>query len=350
MHIRLPIAAAVAATLGAFAPAASAQTSVTLYGVLDAFVGHVTNDSPTAGKGSSAVVDAGGLQTSFWGVRGSEDLGGGLKAIFAIESFLRPDIGASGRFNGDTFYARSAFVGLESGSFGRLMLGRNTAPYFISVLAFNPLVDSFVVGPMITHTFRGALQGDTGFSNSIRWTSPSWGGLKLDVLYSLGAEDLTGGPDKDNGKALDASIGWGAGPFSVSAAYRSIDLSVGGTGREQNAWIVGASYDLKFLKAFLQYQQIAEKFNLSTSDIDRDTIQAGVSVPLGGGALLASYATSDIDDTSATTPSKRDTYTLAYTYAVSKRTDLYGAYYNDTLKSPTGVEQTVYALGIRHRF
>ena len=72
---------------------------------------------------------------------------------------MQPDVGDSGRFPTDTFWARSAFVGLETPSLGRVTLGRNTAPYFLATILFNPLVDSFVVGPMITHTFRGALQG-----------------------------------------------------------------------------------------------------------------------------------------------------------------------------------------------
>jgi predicted porin len=60
--------------------------------------------------------------------------------------------------------------------------------------------------------------------------------------------------------------------------------------------------------------------------------------------------TSDIDDVSPTTPSKRDTWALAYVHTLSKRTELYGAYYSDVLKTPTGNEQTVMALGVRHRF
>jgi predicted porin len=350
MSPRRPVTAAAAASLLAFAPIASAQSSITLYGVLDVFAGYVENVSPTGVKGDAAVVNAGGLQTSFFGVRGVEDLGGGLRAVFALESFLQPDTGFSARFPNDAFWSRSAFVGLETASFGRLTLGRNTTPYFLTTLLFNPLADSFVVGPMITHTFRGALQGDTGLSNSVRWTSPTWGGLRADVVYSLGAEDLSGGPDKDFGKAIDAALGFSRGPFAAAVAYRAIDLSAGGNGREQTAWQLGASYDFGFMRLFAQYQQIEESFAAAAANIDRETIQAGVSVPVGGGRILASYVTSDIDDLSPATPSKRDTWALAYVHALSKRTDLYGAYYSDVFKSPDGAEQTVLALGVRHRF
>lgn len=349
MSSRRPLAAAVATAFAFAAPVASAQTSVTLYGVLDTFVGQITNDVPGTGKSRSEVVNSGGFLTSFFGVRGAEDLGGGLRAVFALESFMRVDGGEFGRFGGDAFWSRAAFVGLESGSFGRVTLGRNTTPYFLATLIYNPLVDSFVFGPMITHVFRGALQGDTGASNSVRWTSPSWGGVRADVLYSLGSEG-TSGPDRDFGKSLDASLSYVSGAFGVSAAYRMIDLTAGGNGREQNAFLVGASYDFKVAKLFAQYQSIDESFNASASDIDRETFQVGVSVPIGSGVLLASYASSSIDDLSAATPSKRDTWAIAYRLALSNRTELYAAYYMDTLKEPTGTEQTVVALGLQHRF
>jgi len=349
MSARRPLAAATAAWLAAFAPAAAAQSSVNLYGVLDVFVGHVEDVSPTAGKSDTGVVNAGGMQTSFFGIRGVEDLGGGLRAVFAIESFLRPDTGGAGRFAADGFWARSAFVGLETSTLGRATLGRNTAPYFLATLRFNPLVDSFVVSPMITHTFRGALQGDTGFSNSLRWTSPSWSGLQADVLYSLGAENSSG-PDRNAGRALDAALGFSRGPFGAALAFRTIDLSAGGNGREQTAWQIGASYDFGLLRLFAQYQQIEETFSAAASNVDRDTLQFGVSAPIGVGRVLASYATTDIDDTSPATPSRRDTWALGYLHPMSKRTDLYAAYYSDAFKSPTGAEQTVLALGVRHRF
>jgi predicted porin len=350
MFARRPVACAVAAALAACAPAAFAQSSITLYGVLDGFVGDISNTLANGTKAGGTVVDAGGLQTSYFGIRGTEDLGGGLRAVFALEAFLRNDTGAAGRFNADTFWSRSAYVGLASNTFGTLAIGRNTTPYFLSVILFNPLVDSFVIGPMITHTFRGALQGDTGMSNSIRWTSPKWAGFNADVLYSLGTEDLSGGPDKNAGKAIDAALNYGIGAFAATVAYRDIDLSANGNGREQQAWLVGATYGFSFAKLFAQYQQITEKFAAAASNVDYDTWQLGASVPLFSGSVLASYAQSDISDASPATPSKRDTWTLAYTYPLSKRTEIYGAYYMDQLKSPTGTEQTVTALGFRHRF
>ncbi|HPU52780.1 MAG TPA: porin, partial [Burkholderiaceae bacterium] len=115
---------AAAAALAALSlGSAQAQTVVNLYGLADAFVGNVKTTVPGSST-SVNKVDAGGMTTSYWGFGGSEDLGGGLKAVFAFESFMRNDTGELGRFNGDPAFARNSFVGLEGG-FGRVSLGRH---------------------------------------------------------------------------------------------------------------------------------------------------------------------------------------------------------------------------------
>lgn len=249
----------------------------TVYGVIDAFAGSIRTESPGAPAVSRTVVDSGGMQTSFVGVAGAEDLGGGLKAVFQLEAFLRNDTGGAGRFDGDAFWARSAAVGFEGG-FGRTTFGRNTAPYFVSLLEFNPLADSFVVGPMIAHTFRGTLAGDTGMSNSIRLQTRGRGPWRTDLLWSAGEERGTQ-PDRKRGRAFDGAIHYGSGPFAASLAYRSIDLSgtlAPGDGREQKAWLLGASYDLKAAKLFAQYQDIADS---GAARPPRSTSAPGSSAP-----------------------------------------------------------------------
>ncbi len=117
--------AALAVAAGLTVGAAQAQSSVTLYGQVDAWVGAQKGfDSSRAG-----VVNPGGMSTSYWGLKGSEDLGNGLKSLFALEAFFRPDTGRAGRFDGDNFFARNAFVGLSSNAWGSIKLGRNTPPY-----------------------------------------------------------------------------------------------------------------------------------------------------------------------------------------------------------------------------
>jgi len=341
---------ALGTTLALAATSAAAQQAV-VYGVLDAFAGSIRTEAPGAPAASRTAVDSGGMQTSFVGIAGSEDLGGGLKAVFQLEAFLRVDAGAAGRFDGDAFWARSAAVGFE-GEFGRSTFGRNTTPYFAATLKFNPLADSFVVGPMIAHTFRGPLAGDTAMDNSVRLQAAGRGAWRADLLWSAGEERGTE-PDGHRGRAFDAAIHYASGPFEASLAYRSIDLS--GTiapadGRDQKAWLLGASYDLKAAKLFGQYQDIADSGAGPASALDVRTWQLGAAVPLGAGNVLASWASSSLDDADPLTPDDRDTWTVGYDYRLSKRTDLYAMLYRDALKAPAGQKERVVAVGMRHRF
>ena len=122
-------ALAVASALGAASAGAQAQSSVTLYGQVDAWAGA----TKTLGASDRAWgVNSGGMSTSYWGMKGSEDLGNGLKAIFTLEAFFRPDTGKSGRFDGDHFFARNSFVGLQSNTWGSIKLGRNTCLLYTS--------------------------------------------------------------------------------------------------------------------------------------------------------------------------------------------------------------------------
>lgn len=132
-----------------FATIAHAQSSVSLYGLVDAFVG----DTHMPGSAGSAwQVSSGGMTTSYWGLSGSEDLGRGMKAVFTLESFFRVNSGQIGSFNGQSFFGRNAFVGL-SGRFGEVTIGRNTAPLFVSTLLFNPFGNSFAFSPIVAHSY-----------------------------------------------------------------------------------------------------------------------------------------------------------------------------------------------------
>jgi hypothetical protein len=132
----------------AIASPAIAQTNVTLSGLVDTYVGSLRNSGDPARQ---SVVNSGGLTTSWFGFKGAEDLGGGLKANFALTGFFRADTGQSGRFQGnETMWSRDAHVGL-SGGFGAVSLGRDVAPNFLPTILFNPFGDSFAFSPLIAH-------------------------------------------------------------------------------------------------------------------------------------------------------------------------------------------------------
>ena len=368
------VAALIAAGLVATTGVANAQTNVRLYGLVDAFVGRVDNSRDA--RGGATVVDSGGMSTSFFGMNGSEELGNNLKAVFALESFFRPDTGAFGRFGGtpDLGFTRSAWVGL-AGNFGQVTLGRNTSPFFLATVFFNPYGDSFVFSPLIAHTWRGTqsdgvaipqsiVQGDTGLSNSLRWTSPSFGGLRADIAVSartdqiIVTENFTG--NRSQGRAADVALFFNRGPLSAGAVYRTIDLETGvaaslANDRKQNSFLLGGSYDFRVVKAFATYQEQRDNFVVG-SDSKKRSAQLGLAVPLGPGNVLASYARSEYDR-AGVNDNTRDTFALGYSYPMSRRTDLYANYYRDRIKGDDSAAaatnnntQSVFGLGVRHRF
>src|ERR1700761_8619421 len=124
--LKTPLKATACAALLASATSAFAQSSVQLYGQVDEWVGA----QKFPGGKTAVQVAGGGMSTSYWGLKGSEDLGNGYKAIFALESFFRAQNGNYGRFQGDTFFARNSYVGIQS-PFGTVTTGRLTTQLFV---------------------------------------------------------------------------------------------------------------------------------------------------------------------------------------------------------------------------
>ena len=150
------VALAVMGTVGA---SAFAQSSVQIVGTADAFIGSMR----AAGDAKSTMlVGSGGMTTSYFGFKGGEDLGGGLKANFALTSFFQMNNGSQGRFGGDTMFSRDSNVGL-SGSFGSFTVGRGLAPNFLPTVIFNPFGDSFTFSPLVLHANVPLFNG-TGWS------------------------------------------------------------------------------------------------------------------------------------------------------------------------------------------
>jgi predicted porin len=320
---------------------AFAQDGVQIYGLLDVFAGSLKSSSMTE---RTTTVNNGGLTTSYIGFRGREDLGSGLSALFSLESYLRVDLGAAGRFNGDPLFARTAIVGVE-GSGGKVTLGRNANPYFVSTLLFNAGRDSFTFSPMILHTFIASglgptsVQGDTAWSNSVLYSSPSVGGATANIVYAYGEE-----PGRSGQANYGVNLTYFNGNFSSSVAAQRVGVQTSLTNgaTRQSAWQLGAAYDFKHLKVFGQVQRVANNNN-----VDDDTYSVGATVPLGGGSMFLSAA-----QTKRSAPLRsnreRETYSVGYDYILSKRTDIYAAAMRDKVTAvPSG---SSFGIGIRHRF
>jgi predicted porin len=364
------LAVAVAAALPTFA---QAQSSVTLYGILDAAVEFSNSDAnalaTTASTGalvpspdSVIRLNSGTQSGSRFGVRGTESLGGGLSAIFTIEHRLAVDTGntAGGGFaagNG-TFWNGQAFVGL-AGRWGQLTAGRQYTPIFWAMLPAD------FAGYGFYNNWAGfsgngfsvvTPQGPIRIDNSLAYKSPTMGGLTVYAMYAFGEQvtkATTGtGANTAGGKSGDVmgiAAGWQMGGLYLTAGYHSIDTNVAG-GIET---VLAASATYSFAN-----------FGLSLGYTQQDFIGGGeVNVILGSGflnlgpgRLIANIAMIDPNFTGL----RNDTalqWGLAYSMPLSKRTNAYVALgMNDLsgLQSSTATTLIDGAMratvGVRHLF
>jgi predicted porin len=355
---RVPNAALVAAICcGALMGEAHAQSSVQLYGLIDEWVGA----QKFPGNQRAWGVQGGGMSTSYWGLKGSEDLGGGYKTIFALESFFRAQNGQSGRFQGDTFFARNAYVGILS-PYGTLTAGRMTSNLFVSTILFNPFVDSYQFSPMILHTYLGTSTfpayrtdqgavGDSGWSNAVGWFSPNFSGLSVSTMYAFGNAAGAGGQHKDSAQVLYVHNGFAATAVYQYVNYKNVanDFLTPGAAnvipglRSQSIGQLGVTYDFKLIKFYGQYMYTSN--SVETGNYHVNTGQFGFTVPVGVGTVMASYAYSK--DTGGF-DQNRKTWAIGYDYPLSKRTDVYAAYLGDKLSGESYGD--TFGVGIRAKF
>lgn len=338
------------AALTAFAGVASAQSSVTLFGIVDAAARNVKNGS----AGSLNTLSSGGASTGRLGFRGIEDLGGGLRAGFWLEGQVDSDTGGTG-YN----FQRRATVSLIGG-FGELRLGRDFTPTYLNYGDYEVFG---YVGVASSASVRGSFLGQTSMATGVRTNNqiiyilPAMGGLYGQI--NLGAGEGTG--DKYTGGRL----GYAAGPFKVGAAYGKTE---NGT-NDLESTSFGASFNMGFATVYGVYEKSEH-----SNGTDQDLMTFSISAPMGKGKLLAQY-TKASGSGPASRPDQYDAtmFGLGYQYSLSKRTTLYtnygsinnggsgtsatvgtGATYTTTGSGPAGMKRgetsTGYEFGIRHSF
>ncbi len=336
------------ATLACAAGASWAQSTVTIYGVADAgFVhegggpGGTTNNKLTSGVASGSRL----------GFRGTEDLGAGLSAVFALEMGINIDTGSSGQ--GGLLFGRQAQVGLQGG-FGQLLLGRQYTPVAIVQTETDPFTTG-LAGTSANMITAGGAGGNNRMDNTLRHAFSSKSGLTTDLVYAPGE---TAGSSRAK-RQYGGAIGYVSGPIYVKLGHHNVNDA---SGTAAKATFLGAKYDFGVATAHFNYvdNKGAAVFGLVNADA-RD-ILLGVSVPLGAGRFMASYI--DKNDRTAANHDARQ-YALGYTHALSKRTSLYTSVARIRNKvaagSPTGfyrvgnaTEQGLgdraFNVGIRHVF
>ncbi|QPF72524.1 porin [Roseateles sp. DAIF2] len=288
------------AVLGSMVGAAAAQSSVTLFGGVDLNVRYNKGGGQTTKSMGSD-----GIYSSRWGLRGVEDLGGGLKAGFWLESAINPD---SGTPNGKRFWHRRASVSLM-GDFGEVRLGRYLTNQFTAFADFDPFgtngvgdVNKFFAKE--AHPINGNISGSTRADNIVGYFLPSnLGGFYGSVEVAAGEGQTL--PDPNN-KYIGVRVGYAQGPFNVSGAFSSNDPDTSNIDYKRTTF--SGSYDLGVVKLMGFYSQ--NKFGSAKQKIGL----IGASAPLGSGTVRASY-------TKATNTSQ---IAVGYIHDLSKRTALYG--------------------------
>ncbi len=351
------VAAAVLASLGT---AAFAQSSVTLYGRIDASlaktetdnVGFVNNVDADPG----ALIRSGAHTGSRWGLRGTEDLGGGLKAIFTLEQGFNVD--TSTFSNAANQFNRQAFVGLDGG-FGTVTVGRqytltdtNQANFdVIGLSGYSALGFAFNSNCTTVGVLAGQAIGDCGgagagggrINNSVIYSTPAMGGFGAKLLWSPG-EDKTAASSA--GQTYGGLLSYAAGPLGLGASWES--FKVAGARAVQN-YTFGASYDLGAAKLFGMIEGGKNK-NTNAKD---EGFALGVNIPLGAPSIQVSYAREN-QKIGGTKISKTNAFEIMGQYPLSKRTYVYAALlkgdYNPTAPALATQKTQNYGLGLVHNF
>lgn len=280
---------------------AMAQSSVTIYGAIGLDVLSATHVYNGSSSGSVVKIDDNAIVNSRIGFKGSEDLGQGLKAVFDLESSVKPDTGTGG---GGTFWNRGAYVGL-SGGFGSVKLGHqwNVADDYMG--------NYFVFGYYSPFLMTGFFALSDYYDNAIKYNSPNIGGFEGGVYYAAGEQ----AGKTSAGQKFQAAGTYTAGPFSVGLVLFS-EKNIAGTTEGNTMYAGGASYDFGVAKG---------RLGLATTDVKYATpfkaklIDLGVDVPVSA-QLSASldYVKKDVSDS----PNDTSFVRARASYALSKRTSL----------------------------
>lgn len=318
-----------------FAGTAAAQSSVTIYGVMDIATGKYDGTTAkTMGTGA----------TSRLGFRGAEDLGGGLKAIFQLETQINPDDGT--QYNSTTYWGGRSTVGLE-GDFGRVTLGREVNPSHYVEAGADPFGQDGLAGG---YGARGGISrgnGAPGAIDTVRMNNSINYALTLGSFTFRAQGALREGADPTGNNPYAASLIYASGPVQVGVSYINPSKP-----RDHWAYLSG-QYDFGVLRL---YGGLGSGTNTAAQAIRNQMI--GASVPIGAGSVRVSYTRTKADDQLI-----QSRVALGYYHYLSKRTVLYTDVVHDPKAAaftytdgkgwaPTGktIGKVGYDFGLRHYF
>ncbi len=381
------------AALSAFATAAQAQSSVTVYGIIDTGYNSVENTTSANVKTETTQIRTNGeASTSRFGLRGSEDLGGGMKANFQIETNIG-NTNANNTAGSTNLGDRAFWVGLEDAKMGQLRLGLQDSTVRANWLAHDQLAAANVVGNL-AHNQAGVSNG-SGASNAaagshsalntaVNYLSPRINGIQVTLGVTESNVEETSKNKVKTGSGSQAGLNYVAGKFSAGVAYvetttavNTVDatgyyasntptvsatsLGVAGVtaaNTKNKETSAAASYDLGVAKVAYIYNKRDSKNSLATTDwatnIDRTSHSFSASVPVGAKTVLrAGYGFGELRQ-GATSNYNADIKGMqaALNYNLSKRTTAYAIYGDESreINASTKAKTKEYSVGVRHSF
>ncbi|MDZ5458492.1 porin [Azohydromonas lata] len=364
-----------AAVLAAGAGAASAQTGVSLFGLVDAYV----ESARIAGQPTVNRVSSGGSAASRWGLRGGEDLGGGLNAHFVIENGFAPDTGAA--LQGGRLFGRQAWVGLASATAGEIRLGRQYAPIHYSMQGSD--IDAFsAFSPVFAMYLSNGEQSRQ--DNQVSWWTPKLAGFSGAVSVAAG-ENAAVAPGPTTGwipaagtarRSLGALLRWQSGDLDASAAFHQGGQALAAGEAEQQAFNLGAMWRAGGVQVGGNYWSHRNELP-SAATARTQGFALGVRVPVAGALSLVAQVAQVRDNghayaTGAVKAEGRTNHlNVGASYALSRRTELYlrharvqdrsggyngranaallGAFGANSALPPDGSARTL-GVGLRHSF
>ncbi len=358
LHRLIPLLASLLAPLAVHAQGAAAATSsVQLYGRLDASV----NSVRFSGVGATPSSQRSFLSsdTSRWGIRGNEDLGGGLKAFFKLESGFNVDTGMPS--NAAQYFNRETLVGLRDERYGTLTLGSQFTPNIAMSLRVDPFQRSGM-GAMLTLFQRGGAAGIYGYpamhNNAVMVASPSLGGFVGKAMFALGEGSALG-------HAGSYALEYSRDRFFVGLVHDRLNTTGAAAGQPARASVanrvtsLGASYDFQALKLYGYWIQANAE---GTPGMRGGFV--GVKLPAGRGEVNAVYQVRNMRDAA---DSDARLFAVQYMHPLSKRTSVYtsvGLQRNEGAAAfglwpsrteanggpPAGADVRGFQVGLRHLF
>jgi len=305
--------------------AVAADSTVNVYGLVDVAIVRETGGS----AGDFTKITSGVGAGSRLGFKGREELGNGLAAIFLLESGFQADTGALGQ--GGLLFGRQAYVGLQGG-FGALTAGRQYTPQYLTVVMADPFASGYAgdTKNLIAATGNSASRMD----NSLKYVSPAVGGVSAELVY--GAGEVAG--DSAAGRQFGGALDYNAGPLRVRLGYHNRNndtATVRNTSNAKNT-MLAAVYDFGVVKAHAAYgvnkglnssllRNTANPYGLPGTPVastDSRDMLLGATIPSGPHTWMVSWIHKD--DRGALDQDASQ-YALGYRYALSRRTELYGA-------------------------